>query len=45
MLEHHGYAVLYRIVTATASAMKPCMRDRVGTGNHRVMANRANQDL
>jgi hypothetical protein len=45
MLKHYGNAILYRIVAATAGAMQPCMLGLVGTSNHLLMADRANQDF
>jgi len=45
MLEHYGNAILDWIVAATTGAMQPCMRSLVGTSNHRLMADGANQDL
>ena len=45
MLEHYRNAILYGIVAAAAGAMQPCMRGLVGTSNHRLMADRANQDI
>ena len=44
MLEHDGNAVLHRIVAATTSAMKPCVRAIVGAGGKRLMAYWANQN-
>ena len=45
MLQHYGNAILYWIIAATTGAMQPCMRGLVGTSNHWLMADRANQNL
>ena len=45
ILEHHGNAILNRIVAATTTAMQPCVRGFVRADGKRVMAYRANQDF